>query len=212
MNLSSPIESLVPGLRGRVLRALIRSSRPLSVRDVARQAHSTSHSSVKLVLVSLMDEGMVRYSIVSKGGQYVELNLDHILVQHLAAMDQAKDTILDAIRAEVESWPGAPRAVVLFGSVARCEDTSTSDIDLLVVWKSARPPSGDGNSDRLRLVKRVFELTGNTANIVEFTSSEWESAVETRDPLVEAIARDGPPVCGTNLHTLMTPTRRAAAR
>jgi predicted nucleotidyltransferase len=212
VNLSSPIESLVPGLRGRVLTALVRSPRPLSVREVARKARSNSHSSVKLTLVSLIDEGMARYAIVSKGAHYVELNSSHLLVQHLVAIDHAKDSAVDAIRDEVASWQRAPRSVVLFGSVARCEDTSASDIDLLVVWRGERAPSDDWDSAKLRLVERVYEFTGNSTNIIEFSSSDWEAALTRREPLIASIARDGQPVSGTTLRTLTQPTRKAASR
>jgi predicted nucleotidyltransferase len=211
MNLSLPIESLVPGLRGRVLTALVRSSRPMSIREVARKARSNSHPSVKLVLVSLVDEGMARYSIVSKGAQYFELNRSHLLVEHLVKIDHAKGIALDAIREEVECWPRAPRSVVLFGSVARGEDTSASDIDLLIVWKGERAPSDDWNGDKRRMAERVYGLTGNAVNITEFSSREWETALEQREPLLESIARDGLPVGGTALHALMRPTRKAAS-
>lgn len=212
MNLSSPIESLIPGLRGRVLTALVRSSRPLSVREVARKARSNSHPSVKLVLVSLIDEGVAKYSIVSRGAQYFELNTAHILVPHLVGIDHAKDAMLDAVRAQVATWQRDPRAVVLFGSVARHEDTAASDIDLLIVWKAEHAPSDNWQADKIRLAERVQAFTGNDVNIMDFSGPEWEAAVDAEETVVGEVARDGVSVMGTAVRTLTRHTVAASAR
>ncbi len=212
MNLSTPIESLVPGLRGRVLTALVRSSRPISLRELARRVGTTGHSAVKSVLQDLADEGTVRYALVSKGSQFFELNHDHLLVKHLVAIDHAKDTVLDVIRARAAQWPREPRALVLFGSVARGQDTAASDIDMLVVWKTDKAPTDDWARDRLRLVEAVYELTGNSLNLVVFTASDWEKAVERGEALVNEVVRDGVVVTGTSLRTLVGTTRATVAR
>lgn len=212
MNLSSPIQSLIPGLRGRVLTAMVRSARPLSLRELARKAGSSSPGSVKLVVTSLMNEGLARYALVSKGSTFFELNHEHLLVKYLVDIDRAKDTVLDAVRAQVAQWPRQPRAVVLFGSVARGQDSAASDMDLLVVWASDTAPSGSWDADRLRLVESVYELTGNSLNLVVFPASEWERAVERGEPLVGEVARDGVVVTGTSVRALAGAGRAVAFR
>ena len=210
MNLSSPILSLIPGLRGRVLTAMVRSARPLSLRELARKAGSSSPGSVKLVVTSLMDEGLVRYALVSKGSKFFELNHEHLLYKHLMDIDHAKDTVLDAVRSQVAQLPREPRALVLFGSVARGQDSATSDMDLLVVWKSDKAPTDNWDADRLRLVESVYELTGNSLNLVVFTSSDWERAVARGEPLVGEVVRDGVVVTGTSMRTLVGANRGVA--
>lgn len=212
MNLSAPIESLVPGLRGRVLTVLVRSPRPIALRELSRRVGTTGHSAVKRVLQDLSDEGMVRYALVSKGSQFFELNHDHLLVKHLVAIDHAKDTVLDAIRTQAAQWPREPRALVLFGSVARGQDTAVSDIDMLVVWKTDKAPTDDWDRDRRRLGEAVYELTGNSLNMVVFTASDWEKALERGETLVNEVARDGVVVTGTSLRTLVGPARAMVSR
>ncbi|MFM8350152.1 MAG: nucleotidyltransferase domain-containing protein [Actinomycetales bacterium] len=212
MNLSAPIESLVPGLRGRVLTVLARSSRPIALRELSRRVGTTGHSAVKRVLQDLSDEGMVRYALVSKAGQFFELNHDHFLVKHLLDIDHAKDTVLNVIRTQAALWPREPRAVVLFGSVATGQDTAASDIDVLVVCRTDKEPTDDWDRDWLRLVESVYELTGNSLNLVVFTASDWEKAKERSETLVNEVARDGVMVTGTSLRTLVGATRAGVSR
>lgn len=210
MNLSSPIESLIPGLRGRVLTAMVRSPRPQSLRELTRRARSTSPSSVKLVLGDLIAVGIVRYALVSKSSQFFELNESHILTGHLRGIDAVKDMVVEVLRNHADSWPRPPRAVVLFGSVARAEDTAASDIDLLIVWKSDKAPSDGWNADKLRLVEAIYGLTGNSLNIVDLSASGWKEALASNEPLVVDVARDGISVLGTATRTLTSSSSRSA--
>ncbi|MBU6244121.1 MAG: nucleotidyltransferase domain-containing protein [Actinomycetales bacterium] len=203
---------MVPGLRGRVLTALVRSPRPLSLRELARRAGSSSPGSVKRVLTSLMEEGLVRYGLVSKGSTFFEVNHEHLLVKHLVDIDHGKDTVIDEVRAHVATWPRDPRAVVLFGSVARGEDTSASDVDVLVVWQSEQAPSDDWDADTLKLIETIYNQTGNSLNLLVFTASEWEAAVERREPVVGDVARDGVCLVGSAVRTLVNATSTSAAR
>ena len=212
MNLSSPIESLIPGLRGRVLTALVRSPRPVGLRDLSRRARTTSHSSVKRVLTDLLDEGLVEYALVSTGGQYIQLNRSHILVEHLVSIDHVKDAVLETIRTTATAWPRQPCAIVLFGSVARGDDTLSSDVDLLMVWKGETPPADEWESERRNLTTSVYAATGNTVNATEFTRAEWDAAVARRDPLVESVERDGVLIMGTSVRALTHPSRTPVTR
>lgn len=202
MNLSSPIESLVPGLRGKVLTALVRSPRPLSGREIARRAGSSSPGSVKLAIEALEAEGIVTLALASTSGQFYVLNHDHVFASHLLAIDHAKDAMMDAIRDCVDQWPVAPRGVVLFGSVARHEDRADSDVDLLIVWRGVSAPAGEWTARKAELIEAIQMLTGNVVNIVDMPEPEWESAVAAGEPLVREIARDGVTVLGASVHDL----------
>lgn len=212
MRLASPIESLVPGLRGRVLGALVRASQPLSLRELSRRAHSPSPSSVKRVVVELMDEGMLQYALVSASSQFFELNRSHLIVGHLMSLDRARDSVLDEIRSAVTSWLREPRAVVLFGSVARGEDTAASDIDLLIVWNVHTSITEGSREECRQLAERVHALTGNTLSIIEFTDDTWATALLTGDPFVNSIARDGLSLTGTSVRALTKGNRRTMPR
>jgi predicted nucleotidyltransferase len=211
MNLSSPIESLIPGLRGRVLTVLVRSPLPVGLRELSRRARTTSHSSVKRVLTELLDEGLVEYALVSRGGQYIQLNRSHILAEHLVAIDRANDDVLATIRTTAATWPRQPRAIVLFGSVARGDDTSNSDVDILMVWKDEVPPTDQWENERRHLTDIVYAMTGNTVNVTEFTRTQWEAAVARRDPFVASVEHDGALIVGTSVRALTQQSRNAVS-
>jgi predicted nucleotidyltransferase len=206
MKLSAPIESLVPGLRGRVLTAMVRAATPLSLRELARRAGSAdSPSSVKRVVLELLEEGMAFLALSSKANHFYDLNREHLVVRHLIELDRAKENTLVLIETQVAQWPHLPRSVVLFGSVARGEDTSRSDVDLLVVWEGENPTSDQWTQAKHLLSNSVRDLTGNSVSLMEFSHKEWDTAVEQREPLLDAIAREGVRVAGESVRSLMRP-------
>lgn len=209
MNLSAPIEGLIPGLRGRVLTALVRAATPLSLRELSRRAGSAgSPSTVKGVVQELIDEGIAKTSLVSRGSHFFELNREHLLAVQLSEIDHAKDATLDVIRDEIAEWERDPRGVVLFGSVARAKDKVGSDIDLCIVWKADPEPDDAWTLTRNHLSHRVYAMTGNPLSIIEFSATEWEKALRNREPLLDSIRADGVSVAGTSVHTLTHPMRK----
>lgn len=76
------------------------------------------------------------------------------------------------------------RRVILFGSMARCETRSHSDLDLLIVQDTTK-----------RFMERLDEmyrlLTPEVAtDILVYTPSEWEALSATR-PFVRQARREG---------------------
>lgn len=71
------------------------------------------------------------------------LRLEHPLTQSLVALFSSErshaDAVLDAIRRAAAALNPAPRAVWLYGSVARAEDAPASDIDIAVVTTAEDP-------------------------------------------------------------------------
>lgn len=209
MYVSRPIEGLIPGLRGRVLTALVRSPQPLGVREIARRAGTSSPSSVTLVLRDLVADGLARISLAAKSGHFFALNEQHLLVQHLVEIDRARDIVMGSIRDRAALWARPPEAVVLFGSVARQQDDDSSDIDVMIVWAGDEPPCDAWSAEKARVAEEIHGLTGNVLNIVDFSGTAWAEAVAAAEPLVAEIERDGVSLLGPPIHLLV---RGAAAR
>jgi predicted nucleotidyltransferase len=212
MFISAPIEGMVPGLRGRVLTVLVRSPRPLGLRELTRRAHSTSPSSVRRVLASLGTDGIVNLALVTASEHLFALNRDHYLSGLLIEADHAKDAALTAITGAARVWLREPRSIVLFGSAARGSDEPGSDLDVLMVWKGEHPPTDHWPVDRRQLCDAVFSLTGNPLNITEMSAIEWNKAVDSADPFVATIARDGVLIAGTAVGTLVRIPRKSVAQ
>lgn len=130
------------GTRARVacLRLLSLTPGPLTQRELARRA-GLQHRTSQLALDELVALGLVNRL---QGGRdmLVSLNHDHYLAG-IAKLFLAESEFFLALRSDlVEAAIGAPRtarasSVVLFGSVARSDDRPGSDIDVLVITRTA---------------------------------------------------------------------------
>lgn len=90
--------------------------------------------------------------------------------------------LLSALRQALRNEPGLD-AAILFGSVARGDDTAGSDVDLAVRFRRARP--GDGP----RLANRLERRVGRSVQVIDLAAAERDSAV-----LLSEIVRDGRPL------------------
>jgi hypothetical protein len=76
-----------------------------------------------------------------------------------------------------------------------------------MVWKDETPPTDQWENERRHLADLVYDMTGNTVNVTEFTRTEWEAAVAKRDPFVESVEHDGALILGTSVRALTRPSR-----
>ncbi|MBM7804196.1 putative nucleotidyltransferase [Geodermatophilus bullaregiensis] len=117
-------------------------------------------------------------------------------VETLVGMPQQLRTRLSGLLA---AWYPAPALAGLFGSAARGDGATDSDIDLLLVRPDDVPSPLDGAStppavawseqvERLRTA--VQAMTGNAAQIYEISLSELIESVRAGDHLAEAWRRE----------------------
>jgi predicted nucleotidyltransferase len=85
-------------------------------------------------------------------------------------------------------WPDLHGAW-LFGSVARGEAGSGSDVDLLIVVDDLQSRDLHGRLSQLHADVRSW--TGNDLQLVEHSPSSWRKLVQAKNPLVEQIRLDG---------------------
>ncbi len=96
------------------------------------------------------------------------------------------------LRREFEGWAIAPVFASMFGSVARGEMTSRSDIDVLVVRADVTDPDTDLWRDQCdTMAERASQWTGNGVQLLEAGATEVRDAVRRSEPVYEDIARDG---------------------
>lgn len=80
----------------------------------------------------------------------------------------------------------SPAIVLLFGSRARGDARSDSDVDLLVVWKDENPPARRAAAVRLALGRIGFPI-----DLAVLTPSEFARLKEWRGHVVHLAAREG---------------------
>ena len=178
MDYSQPFGGLVPGPTGAVLSVLLRTSAPLTGRQVHRLAVGDfALSSIQHALNTLIRLGLVKVTAAGRANLHT-INPDHQGVEPLRALLDplsALETVIEeAVDCDVHS-------VILFGSIARGEATQDSDVDLAVI----AAPDWKGRVDLQEAVKRRL---GNDCDVLVFTETDYANSSE---PVVSEIARDG---------------------
>lgn len=208
MDLSHPIESVIPSAHGPVLSVLAGTETPLTGRGVAALLEGrVSTRRVIDVLHELTEAGVVLRDRAGAAYQF-RLNREHLAAPAIVMLARLRDALIDAVDGAVATWKSPPVAVWLFGSVARGHAGPTSDVDLLVL----RPDSVDEtdptwSAQLSNLEERIVRWSGNRANVVEYADDEFRTLVEVGDPLVEALERDAITIAGEPARARCAPAR-----
>lgn len=186
MFFNEPFGGLIPGARGAVLAALLRTGTPLTGRQIHRLlSDDYSLWTVQEALKSLSQLGLTETQTIGRAGAHT-INEDHasvaplrILLDPVAALRRAVSTVTD----------DDVQAVLLFGSIARGEATPDSDIDLAVI----APPGWD---HRVELEDSVRRHLGNDCDVLVMTEDEFNRLAASGEPVVSDILRDGVALVG----------------
>lgn len=180
MDVSLPITTVVPSLDGPVLAALAATTTPMGLATIHARAGRGSKSGIRSVLVRMVAEGLV----LDVPGGYV-LNRDHLAAPAIESLASLHGELVDRIRQAVEEWPVPPTVVGLFGSAARRDGDSSSDIDVLVV---SEDPQLAERVDALAW--QVQRWTGNSAHVVGRTPAEVARLRRAKEPILAEWTRD----------------------
>src|SRR5690606_38278746 len=130
MNLAAPSSIAIPETTGRVLTVLAGTTRPLSGREVARLSGSP-RTTVARVLRDLELQGLANVQEAGAGAALLySLNRGHLAAEPVLALVNLRQRLIDFLRLELEGWSIQPKHASLFGSAARGDGDSASDIDL----------------------------------------------------------------------------------
>ncbi|MCA1847211.1 MAG: nucleotidyltransferase domain-containing protein [Actinobacteria bacterium] len=203
MDVGRPAAVIMPAGTEAVLRVLAGTDRPLGVREVARLA-GVSANRASQVLAEFAEHGLV---LVDEhgAGRLCRLNRDHLAAEPLVALVGLRARLFEFLRSEAASWLDRPLHVSLFGSAARGDGTSGSDLDLLVV-RADRASEADIERWDQQLFdsgERIFAVTGNRPAWFVTTPSDLRRAVEAAEPIVGEWRRDAVHLTGRRLEALL---------
>ncbi|MDO5504544.1 MAG: nucleotidyltransferase domain-containing protein [Actinomycetia bacterium] len=203
MDLSSPIRSVIPSAQGAVLAVLALVGTRLSGRQIAERSGGVSNSGVQRVLAELVESGLVLAEEHPPARLY-RLNRDHVAAEAIAVLASLRAAMLERMRDHIRSWRIPPVAVWLFGSAARAEGTTESDLDVFVV----RPDEFSDDDVTWRQQVASFAdksslWTGNDCAIVEVSKSELEDMVTARERLIVELRADAIVLAGRTPHQLL---------
>ena len=191
MNLVAPVLDVAPGVRGALLQVLARLEQPVTRRQLAANA-GVAPGNASAVIEDLIRAGLVNETVAGRSSMVV-LNRNHLAVAPLLALAGLRGELIRRLRDRLSEWPDLEAAWV-FGSVARGDAASESDIDLLVVAHDLQAP--DLHALVAQLQADVRSWTGNDLQLVEHTPASWRKLVRSKNPLVDQIRSDGVSVVG----------------
>lgn len=202
MDVARPYRAVCPTVEGDVLHVLARTTMGMTGRQIALLTGRSSHSGVLKALNRLTEHGLVDRVELNRAFLY-SLNRDHLAYPAVVALDSIRMDLLDRLRAELRAWPVAAVHAALFGSAARADGDTGSDIDLLVV----RPGAVTADDERWRqqigqLERKVLRWTGNRAAVVEKTKDEIEMLVEGGRAIVVELQEDGIALAGPPINAI----------
>lgn len=187
MDVSAPITAAVPGVAGLVIAALLPTTAPKTETEIARACPSVSHPGVHKALRRLEGTGVV----LRVPGGFL-LNRDHLVFPALELLDGLYGRLRSRIGAASEAWGRDVRCLGLFGSAARRDGDSASDIDVLLV-------SDDPQADdfAIELSDDIQRWTGNPSHVMTLTSKELRRMKRAKEPIVESWAEELDPIVGS---------------
>ena len=202
MNVAHPIRGIVPTLDAPVIETLAATTRPLTGREVQRLAGVGSTRGVQLVLGRLVGQGLVLAEARSNAVFYLA-NRQHLAWPALESLVRLRLALHARLIEEIEAWPLQPLHAALFGSAARGDGDSSSDIDLLIVRpdRLEAVERWEEQIDRLRAVVRTW--TGNRCQAFDIGRERLAEHVAAHDPLVDAWLTDGLHLTGSQLRDLV---------
>ncbi len=191
MNLGEPVLDVAPAVRGALLQVLARLEQPVTRRQLAAAA-GVAPGNASAVIEDLIRAGLVNETVAGRSSM-VALNRNHLAAGPLLALVGLRGELIRRLRERLSRWPDLEGAW-LFGSVARGEADSESDIDLLIVVRDLQAP--DMHSFVAQLQADVRSWTGNDLQLVEHTPESWRKLVRSKNPLVEQMRLDGIALAG----------------
>jgi predicted nucleotidyltransferase len=203
MDFVRPIEAIVPGTQGRVLAVLVETTAELNLRTIAQLA-GVSQAQASRVLPRLVELGVVERREVPPASLFL-LVREHVASRALLALARSTDAVLADLGTLASALPRPPVSIIVFGSFARGEAGSDSDIDVVVV----RPAGIDEDDEEWATSLEgwrsdVRRLTGNPVEVLELSADEAVPRMEDRGELWADIRRDGLVVHGLDLDDLRT--------
>jgi predicted nucleotidyltransferase len=208
--LAQPLDNILGTIaRVRVLRALDRAAHPMNIVALQRETR-LAYNAVNKSVKDLARAGLATETPTGSGTVF-SLNQDHPFTAGLQALFTAERTRRRAVEGAVETWADKqkprPLAVWLFGSVARKEDTFSSDIDIAVVGHDKRQTQVYAGALRQALSPIAARHLVHPS-ILPYDANEIRDLPRMNAAMWANLTRDAVPLYGPEPTTLRDQLRR----
>lgn len=187
-----------------ILRTLAGRSSPVTAAQLRRVAEVGTEAGVRRALERLAVHGICLSQEI--GGRVVySLNDGHVLYPAVTALLHANRELPRRLTQALSTWETAPMTAVLFGSAARHDGDTDSDVDLLLVRPSltAEKQKREWDSQVHELRSSVHRWTGNRLQVLDWTKPVLRRYAKTGEPLIESIQVHGLTVHGMPLSSVL---------
>jgi hypothetical protein len=220
MDLQDPSSSITSTLDGPVLVVLANAGKALTVSEVAALSARGSEIGIRKSLGRLVGQGTVIATVLGKTRAY-QLNREHVAAEIAMRLARLRTDLWRLIARDFDKWKYAPLYACIFGSAARRDGGSESDIDLLLVRPSTHAEISEkqGNNPAPaaielgvsfftsgvmlesqldtweksvdRLRDRVQMWSGNPLQVVNISTIVWSEHQNQKTEIYRNIASDG---------------------
>lgn len=196
MDLSRPWAPIRSPIDMEVLRVLRGTTRQLTGREVARLVRAGSQPAVNASLRRLSDEGLVHAEEAGNAYLYT-FNREHLAAPAVELLANVRAELERRLHDEIADWRIAPAHLSIFGSAARGDGDTASDIDIFVVRPRDVPDDDQRWRDQLdRLSDHVLAWTGNNVGLSEVSEADVRRLRRERPPVAAELGRDAITIAG----------------
>ncbi len=186
MELQNPMHTISSSVDADVLTVLARADSEFTISTLERMMESRSYEGIRNSLARLASQGVVTRRSVGRAHAY-SLNRQHLAAPAIIELANLPESLRGRIREHIQSWTEKPYYVAMFGSGARGEMQTGSDIDLVFVREH-------GSTDRWQdqvdsLTRDISTWTGNDVRPLEFAVDDIRGRAMD-EPILREIARD----------------------
>lgn len=200
MYVNNPTYGILSDSMAEVLRALQRMTPGRTGRVIAASCEGVSVAQVNVILRRFEEIGLVTTHSVPPAKQYF-LNREHVLCTPLLDLINAKAQLIDWLTDRLTKTDGIISAI-LFGSVARGEDTPGSDVDLLLVFSGDK--ALEGSSGQLQLIEDEFlKRFGNALGITKLSKSDIVASFDQQPAFLTNVIHQGRLLLGQELEQIL---------
>ncbi|HEX8094197.1 nucleotidyltransferase domain-containing protein [Jatrophihabitans sp.] len=191
MNFSRPIQVVTPTADGDVLYILARAEAAFTPGQVRALAGRYTTQGVRNALNRLAEQGIVHAERTPTSVLY-SLNRKHLAAPHVVALAELRTALIGRLRELISTWKTPPVYAALFGSAARSDMRTNSDLDLFLV----RP--ADVVDDDATWAEQLSDLstaatawTGNDTRILDYAETRTPVRTGVPDPLLTEVSTHG---------------------
>lgn len=179
---SSVADSLFPQVRQRVLAILYGNpDRSFFTNEVLALAQS-GRGAVQRELAALSEAGLL--TVTTQGNQrHYQANAAAPVFAELRGLVLKTSGLGDVLRAALAPLAAQIDAAFVYGSIARQEDTASSDVDVMIISGAL------GYGDVYAAMEHAASLLGRKVNPTLYSRAEWMQRLKQRNAFATRVAK-----------------------